>query len=144
MESLFEALYTYALDNQLNTYSLRDQEERHEAEIMIQVAIEELKTRGMGDATQRRRLFYSSFSEPASRFLGRADHWPGAAPAVVLRLLRQLQQLGGNLLQPHAPGGLYQNGAVRADHLGEDGLRLLPVSAVDHLGDHAGALERIV
>lgn len=51
MESLFEALYTYALDNQLNTYSLRDQEERHEAEIMIQVAIEELKTRGMGDAT---------------------------------------------------------------------------------------------
>ena len=83
MESLFEALYTYALDNQLNTYSLRDQEERHEAEIMIQVAIEELKTRGMGDATQRIKDSYSIL-----HFLNqRAAFWAGLTIGLELHRL---------------------------------------------------------
>ena len=83
MESLFEALYTYAFDNQLNTYSLRDQEERHEAEIMIQVAIEELKTRGMGDATQRIKDGYSIL-----HFLNqRAAFWAGLTNGLELHRL---------------------------------------------------------
>ena len=83
MESLFETLYTYALDNQLNTYSLRDQEERHEAEIMIQVAIEELKTRGMGDATQRIKDGYSIL-----HFLNqRAVFWAGLTIGLELHRL---------------------------------------------------------
>ena len=37
MESLFEALYSYALKNRFDTYSLRDQEERQETEKMLQI-----------------------------------------------------------------------------------------------------------
>ena len=53
MESLFEALYAYAMTNRFDTYSLRDTEERQENEKMVRNAMEELKIRGMGDAAQR-------------------------------------------------------------------------------------------
>ena len=49
MESLFEALYSYALKNRFNTYSLRDQEERQETEKMLQIAMEELETQRIKD-----------------------------------------------------------------------------------------------
>ena len=123
MESLFEALYSYALKNRFDTYSLRDQEERQETEKMLQIAMEELETQGMSDAAQRIKDGF----EPTRCFLGRAEHWPGNASAVVLR--RQLQQSGGELLQLHAPGGLEEDGTVRANHLRQDSLGLLPVPA---------------
>ncbi len=53
MESLFDALYAYAMTKRFDTYSLRDTEERQENEKMVRNAMEELKIRGMGDAAQR-------------------------------------------------------------------------------------------
>jgi len=53
MESLFEALYAYAMKNRYDIYLLRDTEERQENEKMVRAAMDELKTRGMGDAAER-------------------------------------------------------------------------------------------
>lgn len=53
MESLFESLYTYAMKNRFDVYSLRDEKEREENETMIRRAMEELKTLGMDDAAER-------------------------------------------------------------------------------------------
>lgn len=53
MESLFEALYAYALKNRFDTYSLHDERERQENEKMARLAMEELTTKGMGSAAHR-------------------------------------------------------------------------------------------
>lgn len=53
MESLFEALYAYALKNRFDIYLPRDEEERQENEKMVRLAMEELTNQGMGDAVQR-------------------------------------------------------------------------------------------
>lgn len=53
MESLFEALYAYALKNSFDIYALRDERERRENEKMVRLAMEELTNQGMGDAVQR-------------------------------------------------------------------------------------------
>jgi len=53
MESLFEALYAYAMKNRYDAYLLRDAEERQENEKMVRIAMDELKTRGMGGAAER-------------------------------------------------------------------------------------------
>jgi len=53
LESLFEALYTYALKNRIDIYRLRDEKERQENEWMVRIAREELMAQGMDDAVQR-------------------------------------------------------------------------------------------
>ena len=53
MESLFEALYAYALKNRCDIYSLRDAAEREENEKMVRQAMAELTARGMGGAVER-------------------------------------------------------------------------------------------
>ena len=53
MESLLEALYAYAQENLFAFYSLPDEKERQENETMVRLALDELKTQGMGDAANR-------------------------------------------------------------------------------------------
>lgn len=53
MESLFESLYTYALENRFDFYTLRDEKERQENETMIRHAMDELKAQGMDGAAHR-------------------------------------------------------------------------------------------
>ncbi len=53
MESLFDALYSFALENRFDFYALRDAEERQENETMARRAKEELIARGMDNAAGR-------------------------------------------------------------------------------------------
>ena len=62
MESLFESLYAYALENRFDFYSLRDAKEREENETMIRHAMDELKTNGMDDAAKRMEDGYSTLT----------------------------------------------------------------------------------
>ena len=53
MESIFEALYHYALKYRFDGYFLPDEDERRENETMVRLAREELSAKGLGNAAER-------------------------------------------------------------------------------------------
>lgn len=53
MESIFEALYIYALKYRFDGYFLCDAEERQENEAMVRHAREALNAKGLRDAAER-------------------------------------------------------------------------------------------
>lgn len=53
MDSLFEALYNYALKHRCDIYLVEDEEERQKAEDMVCRAMEELADKGYGELALR-------------------------------------------------------------------------------------------
>lgn len=53
MESLFEALYDYAVNHRSDTYLTEDEDERQKAEDMVCRAIEELTAEGYSDQVRQ-------------------------------------------------------------------------------------------
>lgn len=72
MESLFEALYAYAVKNRCNVYLAEDEEERRQIEDMVCHAMEELNTKGCGDLAQQLADGLSSLHDLGQRSLFRA------------------------------------------------------------------------
>ncbi len=72
MESLFEALYAYAVKNRCNAYLAEDEEEQQEIENMVRHAMEELTEKGCGDPAQKVSDGLSSLHELGQRSLFRS------------------------------------------------------------------------
>lgn len=62
MESLFDALYAFAMENRFDLYALQDGEERRENELMIRRALEDLDSQGAGDLAERISDGYAALS----------------------------------------------------------------------------------
>lgn len=75
MESLFEALYDYAVNHRCDTYLTEDEDERQKAEDMVCRAIEELTAEGYSDQVRQVKDGLSTiFCWVSAACFGRA--WP--------------------------------------------------------------------
>ncbi len=72
MDSLFEALYAYAMANRCDAYLVEDEEERQKTEDMVSHAMEELTAKGCGNPAQRVAEGLSTLYELGQRSLFRA------------------------------------------------------------------------
>lgn len=72
MESLFEALYAYALQHRCDAYLAEDEEERQRNENMVLHAMEELDAKGCGDLARRVADGLTSIYELGQRGLFRS------------------------------------------------------------------------